>query len=525
MPGFRSLIILMAMLTMAFTNVACTTVRPVGETQEEGSLSSGDAKAIESLRALFVQALTDGGRDTGAPFFTEDGAWMNPGEPVLHGRSDIQTWLQGLQELPPLKSLILTPVKSHGRNGLAYDRGAISYAYEDIMSGEMREDTGDYLMVFRRHADDSWLIAEFVHNSVQADQQPEPATQVDAGECPCFEASAWREADQMFYSDPHWVGADVASSVDLGGGRILWLFGDSWIDPTGKRSRENARMVSNTVAIQTGADPSTAEISFCWGMDADGGPDAMFPGQGALSLWFGNGVLVDDRLILFFSPTLRHTGTDIMGFEHVGWTAVMVENPDSEPSIWKSRALETPTNPLGILVGFASVLRLEEHVYALGPPDPIKSAPIYAARWPAEEVRRGNLLNPEWWGGDRMGWVSDSSGSPRWPILENGSPGLTIHFDQVSQSFLAVQTHGFGPADVLVRAAARLTGPWSAARMVYRPPEYYRPDILINLAKAHPYLTGGDLILTYSTNTFRFQEHLTDSLIYYPRFVKLTRCR
>lgn len=27
---------------------------------------------------------------------------------------------------------------------------------------------------------------------------------------PCFEPSAWREADQIFRRDPHWVGADVA---------------------------------------------------------------------------------------------------------------------------------------------------------------------------------------------------------------------------------------------------------------------------------------------------------------------------
>jgi len=76
-----------------------------------------------------------------------------------------------------------------------------------------------------------------------------------------------------------------------------------------------------------------------------------------------------------------------------------------------------------------------------------------------------------------------------------------------------------------MRAAPALTGPWSAPQMVYRPPEYYRPNMMIYAAKAHPELTGGDLILTYATNTFKFAEQLTDSLIYYPRFVRLTRCR
>jgi hypothetical protein len=61
--------------------------------------------------------------------------------------------------------------------------------------------------------------------------------------------------------------------------------------------------------------------------------------------------------------------------------------------------------------------------------------------------------------------------------------------------------------------------------MVYRPPEYHRANVMIYAGKAHPQLTGGDLVLTYATNTFQFVEHLTDSLIYYPRFVRLTRCQ
>ena len=342
-------------------------------------------------------------------------------------------------------------------------------------------------------------------------------------EVPCFEASAWREADQLFHSDSHWVGADVASSVDLGGGRILWLFGDTWIDSSGTGMRRGARMVSNSVAIQTGTDPTTSKMTFYWGRADDGSPDALFPDRGAESLWFGNGVRVGDRLVLFFARTLRGTGTGL-GFESVGWTAVMVENPDEEPSAWRVRPLETPANPLGILVGFAAVARLGEHVYALGPQYPVKSDPIFAARWPAEEMRRGNLGQPEWWAGERVGWIPDSSSVQRWPLLE-GQSGLSIHVDQVTQRFIGVHTLGFGPADVMMRAAPALTGPWSTPRMVYRPPEYYRPSIMIYAGKAHPELTGADLVVTYATNTFESAEQLTDSLIYYPRFVRLTRCR
>ncbi len=282
-------------------------------------------------------------------------------------------------------------------------------------------------------------------------------------------------------------------------------------------------MVSNSVAIQVGTDPTTAAISFHWGRAADGSPAAFFPGRGRERLWFGSGVRVDGHLVLFLGR-IRSTNVGL-GFESAGWTAVIVDNPDSAPSSWRVRELETPPNPLGITVGFAAALKLAEHVYAFGSPDSVKSHPLYAARWSAVEVLRGDLQHPEWWAGDQLGWVPDSSSAARWPLFENGQSELSLHVDPVTQHFIAVQTQGFGPADVMLRAAPALTGPWSAAHMVYRPPEYHRPNVMIYAAKGHAQLTGADLVATYATNTVQFSEHLTDSLIYYPHFVRLMRCR
>lgn len=339
---------------------------------------------------------------------------------------------------------------------------------------------------------------------------------------PCFEASAWREGDALFHRDGHWVGADGASSVDLGGGRTLWLFGDTWIDPSGQGMRQGARMVSNTVAIQTGADPSKASITFYWGEADDGTPAAFVPDRNDERHWFGNGVRVGNRLLLFLNRVRNSDGG--LGFESAGWTAWMVDNPDSEPSAWQMRELKTPENSLGVLVGFAAVLQLGGHVYAFGSEDPVKSHPIYAARWTAQQVVSGNLLAPEWWAGDRLGWVADASRAPRWPLFENGQSELSIHWEPATQRFLGVHTQGFGAADVVIRAAPALTGPWSAPRMLYRPSEYYRPNAMIYAAKAHPQLAGGDLLLTYASNSFRFSEMISDHSIYFPRFVRLMRC-
>jgi hypothetical protein len=339
----------------------------------------------------------------------------------------------------------------------------------------------------------------------------------------CFKPSAWADADRLFQSDPHWIGADGAFSVDLGDNRTLWLFADTWIDPSGQRDRKSGRMIRNSVAIQTGTDPSKANIEYFWGTTGDDGqPEAFFTRQDDRWYWPGHGIRLGDRLILFFNR-LRSANNGL-GFESDGWNALIVMNPDDEPSNWRMNSLQSPSNQLGIIIGFAGVLRWRGHVYAFGSQSPVKSHPIYVARWTVEMMRKGDLMAPEWWAGADFGWVTDESSTPRWPVFENGQSEMTIHLDEETQQFLAVHTGGFGKADLMMRAAPELTGPWSAPQVLYRPPEYHEPNIMIYAAKSHPQQTGGDLILTYATNTFDFGEHLTNPLSYYPHFVRLTQC-
>ena len=81
-----------------------------------------------------------------------------------------------------------------------------------------------------------------------------------------IEAQRWEEADKIFRSDSRWLGGDGATSVDLGHGRVLWLFGDSFIDLSGSGVRRTSDLVRNSIAIQKGYDPTTAEMQFSWKM-------------------------------------------------------------------------------------------------------------------------------------------------------------------------------------------------------------------------------------------------------------------
>ena len=76
--------------------------------------------------------------------------------------------------------------------------------------------------------------------------------------------STWTEADMLFRRQANWLGGDSSVSVDLGGGRVLWLFGDSFVASVTGQSRAESTMVSNTVAIQQGYDPSSAPLKYYW---------------------------------------------------------------------------------------------------------------------------------------------------------------------------------------------------------------------------------------------------------------------
>jgi hypothetical protein len=308
--------------------------------------------------------------------------------------------------------------------------------------------------------------------------------------------------------------------VDLGDGRVLWLFGDTWIDPSGRGRRAEARMVRNSVAIQQGADPAGASIVFSWGTEGDDGPADFWPRDGNEWYWPGHGIRLADRLVVFL---VREQAVDTgLGFQAAGWDAVLIDNPDDAPAQWRVRRLRSPPGPANLIVS-GGVMRDGPYVYALASNEPADGLPVFLVRWPAAALERGELSSARWWGGPRRGWTDDPSVFPA-ALFHGGQTELSLHRDPVTGGFLVVQTTGFGAAELAVRHAQAPEGPWSEPRVVYRPPEFDRPDIMIYAGKAHPGLWGGDLVLTYATNSFELADHLADPDLYYPRFVRLGRC-
>ena len=332
---------------------------------------------------------------------------------------------------------------------------------------------------------------------------------------PAVAAERWPQAEEAFRRDRFWLGGDGASSVPLGGDRVLWLFGDSLIGDGKSRDRRQSLVVRNTVAIQNGLDPSSAAVAFSWKTRA-GKPEAFFPSKGETWYWPGSGVLVRGRLLVFLMEISPAPGE--LGFDASGWAAVLVENPGDEPGSWRMTSLDVPGNRFRVVVGSACCFVEGGHLYAFGAD--ASSLGAFLVRWTLEAAASGDLGRPEWWAG-KGGWVAQEklARAPE-PLFRDAQMEFTVHREPALGRYVAVQTGSFTDHCLVLRSSRSLTGPWSAKKGFYCPEE--PGGVLVYAGKAHPGLAGADLVCTLATNSLDADRVLGDDRLYFPVFVRGT---
>lgn len=348
-----------------------------------------------------------------------------------------------------------------------------------------------------------------------------------AADAPTSDAigEAWPEADALFHRDPAWLGGDDAYSLDLGDGRVAWFFGDSFVAPTNPGERRSSTMVHNSVGIQTGYDPTTADFKSYW-REKDGKPASLFPDEGDHYLWPGGSILIDRKLLVFFMRTWTKDPSHAMGFDTDSWAATLIENPADAPDEWRLRRLEVPQNEFDILVGSASVVRDGDHLLAFSVGD--QEHGVCLVRWRWTDAAAGDLSSPEWWTGDERGWVPQSDlDQPPLPIMREGQTEFSVIEAPVGSGYLQFQFAGFPVSPIGIRTTPKLIGPWSnvkpflAAEKLMAP----SPGLMLYAAKAHPEQKCDGLALTYASNTHKLEQLLDSSTIYYPRFVRVKLMR
>ncbi len=215
------------------------------------------------------------------------------------------------------------------------------------------------------------------------------ATPIEGPACALAPAQ-WPAADALFRRDPAWLGADAAYSVDLGGSRVLWRFGDSFIAKSPARSRSDAWFIRNSVAVQSASlDPSSAaaQIAFAW-RTSNGAATSFFPERGGHWFWPLSGVRLPSRLVLFMLEEVA-TGSGSFGFQSVGTKVAFVKNADMDPSAWTLEDGTLPVLTLPIALG-AAVVRDGDSVYLFGVREPGDHS-VYLARISVTALDAGEL--------------------------------------------------------------------------------------------------------------------------------------
>lgn len=331
-----------------------------------------------------------------------------------------------------------------------------------------------------------------------------------------WKAQEWKAADQLFHSDPRWLGADAAYTIPLDNNRVLWLFGDTFIGD-GKTDRAHAYFIRTSIGVQQGLNPAEASVVFHW-RTVNGQPSSYFPATAHAWLWPLQGIYRNGALTLFMSKLLpSDTG---LHFEGIGSTALRCENLADAPEYWKFRGLATPHTPteLDRLLYGVAVIADDTHVFAYCVDEVTDKA--FLVRWSIPDFDRGDLGAPEWWDGGRFSPTRELRGQPAAVFGDAATEFSVQHLPD--GRYLQVQTLGFGATDIGARYAPRPEGPWSAPEAVYHPTESHEKDVFVYAAKAHPELEGAPLIVTYAANHFDPAKLLASQTLYYPRFVRLT---
>lgn len=320
--------------------------------------------------------------------------------------------------------------------------------------------------------------------------------------------------DNFFKTDPVWRGADGAASIDMGNGKLLWLFSDSFISPDSSSSRKKAPFVRNSIAIQNGYHLKTASVNYYWNRTGKK-PVAFFHLPGKPWFWTGHGTMIKDKLLIFL---LKEKAVKRgLSFEATGWYAVLISNPQDDPETWKMKYMKGPQT-YGLIAGSAAVLKDDKYVYAYGAVEP-STHEVYVLRWELEKAYNGDISGPEWWMNGK--WMQRKNKLPLPEPLFIGQTEFSIHYDSLLKKFLQFQSFGFGEAEIGLRMSDSIQGPWTMPYMICKPgyPGVKQP--FMYTVKAHPELIADGIYLTYNVNSFDFTELVSNQSIYFPKFVRV----
>ncbi len=297
-----------------------------------------------------------------------------------------------------------------------------------------------------------------------------------------------------------WTGGDATYSTPLPDGRVVWMFGDTFLGTVkSDRSRSGAPFIRNSFMIQEGDEMVTIH-----GVE-DGDPAALLkPANPEQWYWpldatvFGN----EFQMMLARMGNVGEPG--MWSFAYMGFDLAVFSLPDM-----KLQTLETKFENPEISYG-ACLMEDDDYTYIYGISQSGFQKFSHVARVP-----EGNL-NGDWTYFNGTSWQD----RPSKHIIARDVIDQYAVFKEANKYYLVTQESFLG-ARIFIRSADSPLGPWTNRKIIYCTPETGGNIITYN-AFVHPQLSDvNGLTISYNINSLDFADILSNADYYRPRFLRI----
>jgi uncharacterized protein (TIGR02246 family) len=144
---------------------------PKKAAKRPAATTASAADAIRRLDAEFMKAAN--ARNAGAlvkAFYAADAVLMPPNHPIVEGRAEIQSFLQGLID-SGFTGIKLETTTVAGAGDLAYGRGRYTLSMTPP-GGVPVQHVGKYIVTYRRQPNGTWRAVADIFNSDQTPEAP-----------------------------------------------------------------------------------------------------------------------------------------------------------------------------------------------------------------------------------------------------------------------------------------------------------------------------------------------------------------
>jgi hypothetical protein len=300
-----------------------------------------------------------------------------------------------------------------------------------------------------------------------------------------------------------WTGGDAAISYKLPDGRIMWLWGDSFLDTVYQdRHRPAVGFIHNQVTTMNG---SGGNFTTYYG-GTKNSPSPYLQADGNDFYWPCFAFMNDNNTgIYVFLERVEVFGAGAFDFKVIGDDVAVLNYPSL--SIQKIVPFTRDTTVDWSGDAFESD---DGYIYLYGAESTKYDKYVHVAR-----ASRSDPLNATYWNGST--WTSSADSSAR--VLSGVSQGFSF-FQYQGKQYLLSQENLLGP-NIYIWDAASPVGPFTNKRLIYTTPQKVgNVSVWTYNAKAHPeFITNRQLLVGYCTNSQTLNGLYEDADSYRPYFV------